>query len=61
VREVSDKDDRAIEVIQHAILEKSASAEADVLATLRDTLLPKVISGNIQIKDAERFVQKVGS
>jgi type I restriction enzyme S subunit len=27
------------------------------LATIRDTLLPKLISGEIRVKDAERFVE----
>ncbi len=30
--------------------------EADTLAALRDTLLPKLISGELRVKDAERFV-----
>jgi type I restriction enzyme S subunit len=28
-----------------------------MLTTLRDTLLPKLISGEIRIKDAEKFVE----
>jgi type I restriction enzyme S subunit len=27
-----------------------------ILATLRDTLLPKLISGELRVKDAERFI-----
>ncbi len=30
-----------------------------ILATLRDTLLPKLISGELRIKDAEKFMGKV--
>jgi len=33
-------------------------AESRTLATLRDTLLPKLISGELRVKDAERFVEK---
>jgi type I restriction enzyme S subunit len=32
--------------------------ESRALATLRDTLLPKLISGELRVKDAERFVGK---
>lgn len=32
-------------------------AESATLASMRDTLLPKLISGEIQIKNAERFVE----
>jgi type I restriction enzyme S subunit len=32
------------------------SQESDTLAALRDTLLPKLISGELRIRDAERFV-----
>jgi len=32
--------------------------ESNTLATLRDTLLPKLISGELRVKDAERFVEK---
>jgi type I restriction enzyme S subunit len=33
--------------------------ENQTLAELRDTLLPKLISGELRIKDAERFVEEV--
>jgi type I restriction enzyme S subunit len=33
--------------------------ESRTLATLRDTLLPKLISGDLRVKDAERFVGRV--
>ena len=35
------------------------SEESRTLAALRDTLLPKIISGELRIKDAERFIEKV--
>jgi type I restriction enzyme S subunit len=31
-----------------------------ILATLRDRLLPKLISGELRVKDAERFLKKRG-
>jgi type I restriction enzyme S subunit len=31
--------------------------ENQTLATLRDTLLPKLISGQIRVKDAEKLVE----
>jgi type I restriction enzyme S subunit len=33
--------------------------ESRTLATLRDSLLPKLISGQIRVKDAERAVMEV--
>jgi type I restriction enzyme S subunit len=36
-------------------------AESRTLTALRDTLLPKLISGKIRIKDTERFVERVVS
>lgn len=38
---------------------EACEAESRTLAALRDTLLPKLISGELRIKDAERFVGKV--
>ena len=32
--------------------------ESRTLAVLRDTLLPKLISGQIRIKDAEKFLKE---
>ncbi len=32
--------------------------EAHTLAALRDTLLPKLISGELRVKDAERFIER---
>src|SRR5260370_42185969 len=33
--------------------------ESETLAALRDTLLPKLISGELRLKDAERMVENV--
>jgi type I restriction enzyme S subunit len=38
---------------------KSLANESRVLAELRDTLLPKLMSGEIRVKDAERWVGEV--
>jgi len=38
--------------------QQSTAAEADILAALRDTLLPKLISGELRLKDADRFVSE---
>ena len=37
-----------------------ASKEMEVLSELRDTLLPKLISGELRIPDAEKFLEEVG-
>lgn len=34
----------------------SVKVESRTLAALRDTLLPKLISGELQVKDAERLI-----
>ena len=34
-----------------------STAEGAPLATIRDALLPKLLSGEIRVKDAERFVE----
>ncbi|GAB4534366.1 MAG: hypothetical protein Fur0018_24220 [Anaerolineales bacterium] len=41
---------------QHVVL----SRQANVLTALRDTLLPKLISGQVRVADAERFLQERG-
>jgi type I restriction enzyme S subunit len=33
-------------------------AESQTVATMRDILLPKLLSGEIRVKDAEKFVEK---
>jgi type I restriction enzyme S subunit len=35
----------------------SSVEETATLATLRDTLLPRLISGEIQVRDAERILE----
>ena len=37
-----------------------ASKEMETLAELRDTLLPKLISGELRIHDAEKFLEEAG-
>ena len=34
--------------------------ESRILAELRDTLLPKLISGELRIPDAEKFLEEAG-
>jgi hypothetical protein len=38
----------------------AATHESRTLAALRDTLLPKLISGALRVKDAERFLRERG-
>jgi type I restriction enzyme S subunit len=38
----------------------AASIQSHTLAALRDALLPKLISGEIRVKDAERFLRERG-
>jgi type I restriction enzyme S subunit len=38
----------------------AAIHESRTLAALRDTLLPKLISGELRVKDAERFLERAG-
>lgn len=35
----------------------AAAQESRTLATLRDTLLPKLISGDLRVKEAERAIE----
>lgn len=35
-----------------------AAAETRTLASIRDTLLPKLISGELRVRDAERFIER---
>lgn len=37
----------------------AVSGESETLAQLRDTLLPKLISGDLRIADAEKFMERV--
>jgi len=34
--------------------------ESQTLSSLRDTLLPKLISGELPVSDAERFIKEAG-
>lgn len=38
----------------------SNSASSGTLAALRDTLLPKLISGELRVKEAERMAERAG-
>jgi type I restriction enzyme S subunit len=52
----------AFRKIVNALRNKVVAAvnESRTLAALRDALLPKLISGEIQVKDAERFLEERG-
>jgi len=49
-------------MITGAIMQKmkKSDEEAHTLASLRDTLLPKLISGELRVLDAEKFVEEAG-
>jgi type I restriction enzyme S subunit len=51
----------AFQNIAKSILEKvlNNEKEIEILAGIRDTLLPKLISGELRVKDAEKFVERV--
>lgn len=51
---------REFDRIAEPLLRRVVSSEKDsiTLATLRDTLLPKLISGELRVKDAERIVAR---
>ncbi len=42
------------------IVALTCSEQSRTLAALRDTLLPKLISGALRVKDAERFLEERG-
>ena len=44
-------------VTPHFARAKSATEEGRVLAALRDTLLPKLISGELRVTEVHRFVE----
>jgi type I restriction enzyme S subunit len=50
---------RAFDSLSLSILDRREQSflESETLVNLRDTLLPKLISGELRIKDAERFVE----
>jgi type I restriction enzyme S subunit len=39
--------------------QRNNAGRATTLASLRDTLLPKLISGELRVNDAERHVERV--
>ena len=49
-------DDTIAPLFQHT---QKAQQKEEVLTTLRDTLLPKLITGYLRLKDAEAFLEKV--
>ncbi|MGC8720955.1 MAG: restriction endonuclease subunit S, partial [Thermodesulforhabdaceae bacterium] len=51
--------DRAAESLLARTLE--CRSESRALAALRDALLPKLISGELRVKDAERFLKERGA
>ena len=53
---IVDAFDRSAESLLARTLE--CRREASTLAAVRDTLLPKLISGELRIKDAERFLEQ---
>lgn len=55
--ELADVFERHIGVLDRRIAE--ATMESDLLAVARDTLLPKLMSGELSIRNAERFVEQV--
>lgn len=49
---------RHIESLASASLDPSFAIESSALATLRDTLLPKLLSGVLRVRDAEPLVEE---
>ena len=51
----------AMNLYMQPLLERGLSlrVESRTLASLRDTLLPKLISGDLRVKDAETFLERV--
>jgi type I restriction enzyme S subunit len=41
--------------------QQASAAESDTLCAVRDTLLPKLISGELRVKDAERIVERTAA
>jgi type I restriction enzyme, S subunit len=48
------------QVVPMRTAQKKNEEEGETLAQLRDTLLPKLISGELRIADAEKFLDEVG-
>jgi type I restriction enzyme S subunit len=57
-RELMTKFHEFVEPIYERML--CASKEVETLSNLRDTLLPKLISGELRIPDAEKFLEEAG-
>jgi type I restriction enzyme S subunit len=53
---VAEAFDRAIEPL--FVRSSAAIRESRTLAALRDALLPKLISGELRVKDAEKFIER---
>lgn len=53
---------KSFDALVQPIIERIVASihESRTLAALRDALLPKLISGEIRVKDAERFLQERG-
>ena len=49
--------DTVLPMLNRTLVGKS---ESTVLSKLRDTLLPKLISGELRIPDAEKFLEEAG-
>jgi type I restriction enzyme S subunit len=47
---------RAVRAVR--LKEQATQRESRTLAALRDALLPKLIRGEIRVKDAERFLKE---
>jgi type I restriction enzyme, S subunit len=54
---------RAFEMLVEPMLKRvvANTSESMTLAALRDTLLPKLISGDLRVKDAARFMAEAGA
>jgi type I restriction enzyme S subunit len=54
---------RAMDVVMQPIFESTwrRKVQSRILAALRDALLPKLISGNLRLPDAEEPAVEVGS
>ena len=57
-KDMVDRFSEIVEPIHHRVF--LAEKENEVLTELRDTLLPKLISGELQIPDAEKFLEEAG-
>jgi hypothetical protein len=55
-RDVQRAFDTAIQAIEGRV--STTTAESRALAALRDALLPKLISGEVRVKDANKIVEK---